>query len=60
MQSLLKNELNGKQLETDESNGSDEEGASELEIEERLAGGTRRSTQPKDVDAAHSYRKLNG
>ena len=37
VQSLLKSELNGKQLETDQSNGS-EEGASELEIEERLAG----------------------
>ena len=59
-----RNEPNGKQLETNKSN-SDEESPSELEIEERLAGGIRRSckefngsTQPRDLDVPYSREKL--
>jgi len=55
----LKGGSNGKQLETDESNSS-EGVASELEIEERFAGGVRKrlngNTQP-DIDTPHSRRK---
>ena len=56
----LKNESNGKQIETDESNGSEEHPSSRPRLAEGVGRNREKfngSTQPRDVDAAHSHRK---
>jgi len=56
----LKNESNGKQLKTDESNGSEEHPSSRARLAEGIGRSREKfneSTQPRGVDAAHSHRK---